>query len=533
LLKNAAEIAKIGAWSFDISKNQLNWSDQLAKIHEKEPVYQPNSQEAVKYVLPKWRDKVVSEFEKAYKHGQEIDVTFQIETANKNIKWVRSIGYPIKNDEGQIIKLEGALQDITEYKEIENKLRINEEKHRVIVQNAPIITFIIDKDGIFQLSEGSALSKLGLKPGQVVGLSAYDVYKDFPEIINSIKQAFEGNSIKHELFISDAYFEVNYIPLNNPDGTIDRIIGVANDITNRKRNEIKIIELNESLEKKVNERTEELKEAFATIEIANTELTQLNEELTNESRKLLKLNEKLLKSEQELKDSIQVKDRFFSIVSHDLRSALGGFLGLTDLLAENFNDLDDNEKVKLSKMIRDNVQRFNNFMENLLEWSRLQMKRVSFHPVETQISLNLDIVLNLYESKFRDKNIEIINMLDKNLKVYADNNMLQVVLRNLISNALKFTHEGGKIAISSMKNDNDQIIISIKDTGVGMSDETIIKLFRMDTKFTTSGTANEKGTGLGLLLVKEIIEIHKGKIWVESKEGIGSARCREFCIHSK
>ena len=160
-------------------------------------------------------------------------------------------------------------------------------------------------------------------------------------------------------------------------------------------------------------------------------------------------------------------------------------------------------------------------LTNLLEWARSQTGRMEFHPEFFELNVLVKEVLALLENVAQQKSITVINKLPGILPVFADRKMVGTVLRNLISNGIKFTHRGGEIRISSQEEDG-KMIISVSDNGVGISREVLGKLFRIEANQTTPGTQNEKGTGLGLLLCKEFVEMHGGKIWVESEVGEGS-----------
>jgi len=156
-----------------------------------------------------------------------------------------------------------------------------------------------------------------------------------------------------------------------------------------------------------------------------------------------------------------------------------------------------------------------------LQWSRSQTGRIAYNPTKLNIYTLSEEVINLLQGDAYNKNITILQLIDPAITVFADENMLKTIIRNLLSNAIKFSHEQGNISLKSAIIDQ-QVEITVADTGVGIPAENLPRLFRIDATVTTKGTANETGTGLGLILCKEFIEKHNGKIWVESKEGKGS-----------
>ncbi len=246
----------------------------------------------------------------------------------------------------------------------------------------------------------------------------------------------------------------------------------------------------------------------------NLLLKEYNEEISRQKIAIQTQNEQL----QELNAT---KDKFFGIIAHDLRNPFNGILGISELLVSSWQSFTYEEKVPMVKMIRDSSQHAYNLLENLLEWSKAQTGKIDFHPEDFMFDKLLNEVVSLLENLSNQKNITINCQIDKNLKVFADQNMINTILRNLITNAIKFTDTNGEINVKVMQ-EKTEIVVHVNDTGVGISENDINKLFKISEKITSRGTHNEKGTGLGLLLCKEFIEKHGGKIWVESQLGKGS-----------
>jgi signal transduction histidine kinase len=168
-----------------------------------------------------------------------------------------------------------------------------------------------------------------------------------------------------------------------------------------------------------------------------------------------------------------------------------------------------------------NVKRVFALLENLLEWSRIQTNKIKPRPEELKMKEIADETLYLLKENAANKGIQLQNLVGDNISVFADKNMISSVLQNLISNSIKFTNANGKIEISCVPN-GKHITVKVKDNGVGMSQENVAKLFKIEENVSTPGTDNEKGTGLGLILCKELIEKNNGRIWCESKPGDGS-----------
>jgi len=244
-----------------------------------------------------------------------------------------------------------------------------------------------------------------------------------------------------------------------------------------------------------------------TIQFQKKELEELN-----------KTKDKLLK---ELGDLNATKDKFFSIIAHDLRSPFNGLIGASDLLIQSFEGLEKEIIIDLIRSMNIASRNAFNLLNNLLEWSRSQTGRIEWDPNITDISIIIRENRLLLKHNAEEKNISLVSEIQDNTFVYADEYMINTVIRNLITNALKYSRNGEEVRISS-KDTGDFLEISVSDKGIGIKPENIGKLFRIDIHHTTKGTANEQGTGLGLILCKEFVEKHNGKIWVESELGKGA-----------
>tara|TARA_R110001583_G_scaffold165427_1_gene318116 strand:+ start:845 stop:3550 length:2706 start_codon:yes stop_codon:yes gene_type:complete len=227
-------------------------------------------------------------------------------------------------------------------------------------------------------------------------------------------------------------------------------------------------------------------------------------------------------NEIRLKEINATKDKLFSIIAHDLRSPFNGILGFSELLIENIKDFEITESEKYLEIINSSAQNTLILLDNLLNWAKLQTGQIIFNPQKINLLSIIGETIELSKTGAIGKDILISQNKPDDIEVYADKDMLETVLRNLISNAIKFTKPGGNISVLAKKKQS-HVEIAISDNGVGMNEETINKLFRIETNNTTIGTADEKGSGLGLILCKELVEKQEGKIWVESELGKGSA----------
>jgi two-component system, sensor histidine kinase and response regulator len=232
----------------------------------------------------------------------------------------------------------------------------------------------------------------------------------------------------------------------------------------------------------------------------------------------LKLNQQFMKL-QELNAS---RNKLFSIISHDLRSPLSGFLGLTQLLVEELPYLNMATIREMAIDMRNSATNFYGLLENLLQWSQMEQGKIPFNPRTTQLYKIVDESISTVKYSAEIKGIEIINSVPETIDVIADEKMIQTVLRNLVSNAVKFTERSGKIDISAVLTDNKAVEIAVSDTGIGMNSTIVDSLFQLDNNAKRPGTANETSTGLGLIICKNFIERHGGRLMVTSEVGKGS-----------
>ncbi|HKJ31126.1 MAG TPA: hybrid sensor histidine kinase/response regulator [Balneolales bacterium] len=237
------------------------------------------------------------------------------------------------------------------------------------------------------------------------------------------------------------------------------------------------------------------------------ELKQSRNELRKKNNELIKLNEH--------------KNTFFSMVSHDLRNPLMGFLNLAEILKDDYDNLDDARVKQFINLLYDAADEMQKLLGNLLEWSRLEMGKIQVDPENIDLNEIITNNVNLFKTNAREKSITIKQNTDDEIKVYADKNMVDAVIRNVLSNSIKFTNDGGIINITS-NSKNGSKYVSIKDNGIGMPKKTLDNLFSVKNINSSKGTRNEKGTGLGLLLCKQMLDQNNGVLNVESEQGKGT-----------
>ncbi len=253
---------------------------------------------------------------------------------------------------------------------------------------------------------------------------------------------------------------------------------------------------------------------YQQIQKLNIQLSLKNKEIEDHQDKVEILN-------TELKEANDAKDKFFSIVAHDLKNPFNSLLVLSDLLLEDYDTLSEKERKQFIDQIKSSAENTYSLLQNLLEWASTQTDKTIIVKEKIDISKILKEAISVLNPVAKSKKIKILSDIPENTIAFADKNMISTILLNLVSNAVKFTPQMGQIEVHSLRK-NSHIEIQVADTGVGISSENIGKLFRLDQKIQTEGTEKEKGTGLGLILCKEFVEKNNGKIWVRSKVGEGS-----------
>lgn len=378
----------------------------------------------------------------------------------------------------------GSIHDITRLKEIQEILRESEQKYHDLFQNANDLIFITDLEGNFTDANHRVIESLGIPLEKLLNLSVFDLVKnirraEFKEILARLIEHKSVSAIELETTAADGstmILEVHgRLMYNNNDEPVG-IQGIARDISEK-----------------------------------------------------IKYNQQLNQYNEELKELNKSKDKMFSIIAHDLKDPFNSLLGFSEILLEEYDTLETGEIRDYIKIINNTAKHSLNLLENLLTWSRLLTGRLPFTPMKLLLAAEVESAITIVSSLAYRKRISIDNLVPIDLAVSADQNMLLSILHNFIMNAIKFTNPGGKIEIEARESEQitagglQEVIISITDNGIGMTEAEIGKLFQVKALYSTAGTQNEKGTGLGLLLTREMIERHGGSVNVKSKPGEGTS----------
>jgi len=374
----------------------------------------------------------------------------------------------------------GAKPDKANYdhSDIEKALKESELKYKDLFDNAPVGYHELDTRGIVVRVNKTELNMLGYSEEEMLGQPIWYFISDYDSQtarvsfdakikgLGELKKGFERRYKRKDG--NDIIVLIHDRLLYNSDGEITGVSSTIEDITEKRE-----------AEEKFKIYTEELREANAA------------------------------------------KDKFFSIIAHDLKSPFMGLLGLTDILSKDFEEMALGDLKRFINDIDGASKKIYRLLENLLTWSRLQVGKMSFVPSEIDFEIFCLNIHELMKGNAERKNIQLELNIPAGIKIIADENMLGSVLTNLITNALKFTMSGGNVTIDAAVEEN-HLIVCIADTGIGIREADLNKLFKIDVQHTTKGTLGEGGTGLGLLLCKEMIEKHNGSIWVQSEFGKGS-----------
>jgi len=471
--------SELGFWDWDLKTNEVKrnekWAEMLGyKLDE------------VEFTVKQWIDfihpddqaialKSIQDHLDGLTPTHKLEYRMQVKTGE--YKWILDQAQAVAWDSNRkVIRMSGTHTDITERKMAEIALQENEKKYRLLFQNLSVgfalHEIILNSDGNpcdYRFLEINPTFEIltGLKANDLIGKTILEILPNTESywIDNYGKVALTGMPVSFENYSVELnrHYHVNaYSPEYGKFATI------INDITEKKQVEIE-------------------------IQNKNVELTKISSD----------------------------KDRFISILAHDLKSPFNTILGYLELLTENVRIYDINKIENQIEIINQSAQNTYNLLEDILMWARTQSGKIPFEPKKIICSRICEEVL--LEIKFLAdiKKITISHSSVEDIAIFADIDMLKTILRNLISNAIKFTNPGGKINIS-IKQQANSLIISVSDNGIGIPPETINKLFDATQTTTTKGTTYEGGTGLGLILCKEFVEKHEGKIWVESEVGKGS-----------
>ncbi|MEI6888759.1 MAG: PAS domain S-box protein [Bacteroidales bacterium] len=386
--------------------------------------------------------------------------------------WIHDRGRLVtRTSEGKPLMMFGTHTDISNRKQAEKDQKESENHARALIDAIPDLMFRLSSQGVF-LDYKAAKENLAYQAQSILGKNNRDVSPpEFADLVDGkIQQTLlTGQMQNFEYQLSLPSAEIRDFEARMVQSGTDEVITIVRDVTERKKTE-------------------------AEISLKNEQLLQANAE----------------------------KDKFFSIIAHDLRSPFNVFLGFTQMLVDELDTFSLKELQKIALSMRNSAFNLFALLENLLEWSRMRRGLIIFEPKSLLLKPAINKSIETALASANKKGILIEYEIPDDIEANADEYMLGSTIRNLVSNAIKFTPEGGKIIISARLVISNTIEISIRDTGIGMDQKMMANLFRLDENTNRKGTEGEASTGLGLIICKEFIEKHEGKLWVESEVGGGS-----------
>lgn len=471
--KFSVEGARDGLWDWNLETNEVFFSPQwkyMLGYHDDE----------IKNDISEWSKRVHPEdIEKSYADIQlhldgKVDHYSNIHRVlckDGNYKWILDRGKIISyNQYGKAVRMIGTHTDLTERMQVEEALKLSESKSKAIIQAMPDMMFVHDSEGTildyYFPADTARFSPPVITSGQKIeNIFSEDIFNEVKPII---KKAIDTKEVQfHEFSLKlpdgEHFYESRSICFDSV-----KVLSIVRDITKRHI-------------------------AEETIKQQNIELTKLNRD----------------------------KDRFISVLAHDLKNPFSTILGFLELLNRNLYKYDIEQIASQLNIIDGMAQKTYDMLIDLLQWAKSQSNQLKLEPESIQLYELCKEVLDSLNVQAKNKGILLLNNVEDNTQITADPILIQGIIRNLASNAIKFSFENGQVKVGS-ESDESQVIITVSDHGVGIPKVNLNKIWDKSQPFSTQGTAKEVGTGLGLLLCHEFVELHGGKIWVESEVGKGS-----------
>jgi PAS domain S-box-containing protein len=423
------------------------------------------------FIHPEDLETMLTKFKKQLKGKKTIDFIYRYKAIDESYKWLEWKGKINKTNN----KIYAIGRDITPEKQLKSELHQSKENYRILTESSNDLIMRFDREYRHLYANPATELYFEMPPEIFIGKTHKEL--GFPEADyiywdSKIEEVFvTGKELKEVVAINDGEKHVDWslIPEFDNEGNVISVLSYSRDIT------------------EVMQTQQALKESENNLRLINAE-----------------------------------KDKFFSIIAHDLRTPFNGFLGLTDLLLNDLQLMEVDEIRTFVSLMNKSANNLFSLLENLLEWAQMQNGLVKYNPTIVNLNEQISFILDTMEESLKSKEIKVSTNFLAVEDITVDKQSLNAVFRNLISNAYKFTPRGGNIEISSKNGLGNTIEITVKDNGIGMNKKMTEKLFSLSEKTNRKGTENESSSGLGLLLVKEYVEIHKGTISVSSQEGLGS-----------
>ncbi len=511
------ETAKIGSWGLDFASGKLNWSAQIEPLFGLQKGEFKGTREAFyKFIYHEDKRRVVNTVTKAIREQSYYEIEHRIVRKDGIIKWVLQQGKVFFNSNNEPHKMFGIIRDVTERKQSQKLQKavydISEEASKTTSMKV-LYKNIHEIIRTFMSADNFYIAMFNIKTRLISFPYYHDVSESIPEertfaagLTELVLKYEKGRVITSESYTKLAKEEKIEVIGKKPKVWVGIYLKFEGDF----RGVLALQDYNNS-----NAYSDE------DLKILQFVSEQIIKVLDNKyaNRRLRESIKQLSESKKELEVINNNKDRFFSIIAHDLRAPFNTLLGVTEMISGNIDEMSKIEVKEISSIIHSSTNNLFKLIENLLNWSRLQMGTFQVNPKMLSIIVLLETI-EIVKYSAKNKNIEIDNKISE-MSVYADEECVKTIFRNLLSNAIKFSHRNGKIKITSTEV-NGYFVFSIEDNGVGIDNDIAKSLFDITSKTSTSGTENERGTGLGLILCKDLVEKNNGEIWVESEYGKGS-----------
>jgi PAS domain S-box-containing protein len=496
-LAEAQKLAHIGNWEWNLETNVFNWSDELYNIYKVNPEEVINYDKVIQMTHVADRDYFKNMLDESIRRRKSFNFYYRIIRSDKVIRTLDAKGEVVSDEQGNVVRVIGTSQDVSE--------RVNEEemeKLAVAATKSNNSVIIADKDGKikwvnegFTKLTGYSLDEIidthgeVLRRGNETGLSRHT---DFYQAVIKDKKPviYEGKNFAKD---GREYWVITTLtPVLNKEGEVERILAIESDITLRKKIEEELIEANK---------------------IAKKSLKEANQAL-----------EELMKTRKELEELMKVKEQFLANMSHEIRTPMNAIVGFTSLLLKT--KLTD-EQLQYINAVKTSGENLLVIINDILDFSKIQSGKFVFEQIEFRLSQVISTLTEMMLPKSTEKNIRLTTRIDKNIpdNLIGDPTRLNQIFLNLVGNAIKFTEKGEVKIVVELLSDVEDIVelkFSVIDTGIGIPKNKLKTVFEGFTQASNETTRKYGGTGLGLTIVKQLIELQKGTISVESTEGEGS-----------
>ncbi|PKP31408.1 MAG: hypothetical protein CVU00_12690 [Bacteroidetes bacterium HGW-Bacteroidetes-17] len=477
--KLALSAAQEGIWDWKLDQDEVFYSDQWKAQLGYEPDQIKNEFLTFQNLLhPTDYGRVHREL-KQYLNSPEgqFQISFRMQHKDGTYRWIQNRAALIKNKEGKAIRIFGTHTDITEQVRAEKALKESNLKLKTVISEAHVILFSLDKNGVLTFADGKGLKSLGMSPGELVGNSVFESIKNYPQVVESVNKALNGEFVRAVTEINGLFFDTTYSPMKNPAGEVESVIGVSSNITDHIK-----------LEKK--------------LKAANLELA---------------------KAKVKAEESDRLKSAFLANMSHEIRTPMNSILGFSDLLRYTDNPVEREEYIDI---ITKNGDVLLNLLNDILDLSKIEGSQLHIKPTVVDVFELMSELEQVYLAKLKKlKNQDIAFKVAmpsgvEKLHITTDRTRLFQVLVNLIDNAIKFTEEGFVVFGCEILGSTARFYV--KDTGIGIKKSDLNIIFERFGQVRGPFDGKYGGSGLGLSISKKLVELLGGNLTVESKINHGS-----------